>query len=72
MKHNMRLDIDKVMILLAERGLSYKAFCKKAHTTETEFRYIRNGIRKPKPLTIGKFATTLGVEVKDIIIQEGD
>ena len=67
----MKIDKQKILVLLAEKGMLYKDMCLKAGISEAEFRKIRSGERNPKPATIGKIAKAIGVSVKDII-QEGD
>ena len=67
----MKIDVNKVLIGLAEKGMLYKDLCSNAGISEVEFRKIRSGERNPKPATIGKIAKAIGVSVKDII-QEGD
>lgn len=67
----LKIDINKVLVTLAEKHMNYKEFCKVAKISEVEFRKIRSGGRNPKPATIGKIASALGVSVQDIV-QEGD
>ena len=68
----MVIDKKKVMLILAEKGMLYKDVCSKAGISEAEFRKIRSGERTPKPATIGKIASALGVGVQEIIVREGD
>ena len=68
----MKIDNQKVLVLLAEKGMLYKELCSGAGISDVEFRKIRAGQRQPKPATIGKIASALGVSVKEIIVQEGD
>lgn len=68
----LKIDNQKVLFLLAEKGMIYKELCSKAGISDVEFRKIRAGKRNPKPATIGKIALALGVGVQDVIVQEGD
>lgn len=68
----MVINKKKVMLILAEKGMLYKDVCSRAGISEAEFRKIRAGERTPKPATIGKIASALGVGVQEIIVQEGD
>lgn len=68
----MKIDKQKILVLLAEKGMLYKDMCIKAGISEVEFRKIRSGERNPKPATIGKIASALGVSIREIIVQEGD
>lgn len=68
----MKIDKQKILVLLAEKGMLYKDMCLKAGISEAEFRKIRSGERNPKPATIGKIALALGVSIREIIVQEGD
>lgn len=68
----MKIDNQKVLFLLAEKGMIYKKLCSKAGISDVEFRKIRAGKRNPKPATIGKIANALDVSVHEIIVQEGD
>ena len=68
----MKIDKQKILVLLAEKGMLYKDMCIKAGISEVEFRKIRSGERNPKPATVGKIASALGVSIREIIVQEGD
>ena len=63
----MKLDNDKILILIAEKGMYIKDLCKIAGLDESAFKAMRDGKRTPRPATIGRIAKALGVDVKDII-----
>ncbi len=68
----MKIDNDKLNLAMARKGMYLKDLCKEAGISEPPFRAVRQGKAKPRPATIGKIATALGVEVEDIIEGEGD
>ena len=67
----MKLDNEKILILIAEKEMFIKDFCKSVGIDEPAFKAMREGRRSPRPATIGRIAKALGVDVKDII-QDGD
>lgn len=67
----MKLNSEKIMIVLAEKGMFIKDLCAEAGISETAFKKMREGKRIPRTTTIGRIAKALGVGVHEII-QEGD
>lgn len=67
----MRIDIEKLDIAICEKGMMLKDVARASEITENCFRNIRQGKAEPRLRTIGKIASALGVNIKDII-KEGD
>lgn len=67
----MKIDNEKLTLLLAEKQVNLKDLCEDAGVGVTTLQRIRKGLTIPRPATIGKIAKALGVDVKDII-REGD
>ena len=67
----MKLNNEKIMILLAEKRMFIKDLCTEAGVSETAFKKMREGKRIPRTATVGRIANALGVGVREII-QEGD
>ena len=66
----MKIDNEKLSIAIAKERVTYKELCKKAGIADITFRKIRAGTRQAKPMTIGKIAFALNVDVKEIIAEE--
>lgn len=67
----MKLDNDKIMIILAENEMPIKKLCAEALISETAFKEMREGKRMPRTTTVGRIAKALGVSVQSIIKAEG-
>lgn len=67
----MRIDIEKLDITICEKGMTLKDIARASGITENCFRNIRQGKAEPRLRTIGKIASALDVNIKDII-KEGD
>lgn len=67
----MRIDIEKLDIAICEKGMMLKDVARASGITENCFRNIRQGKAEPRLRTIGKIASALDVNIKDII-KEGD
>lgn len=66
----MKIDKNKLAVAIANECISFKDLCKKAGISEVGFRQIRAGTRNPKPITVGKIARALNVNVQEIIAEE--
>lgn len=67
----MKLNNERIMIVLSERGMLIKDLCSEADVSETAFKKMRDGKRTPRTTTLGRIAKALNVDVQDII-QEGE
>ena len=68
----MRLDTEKMDMIIAEKGMLLKDVYTKAGLTPVAFRKIRTGKTEPRLGTIGRIAYALGVGVQEIIVMKGD
>ena len=70
----MKIDVKKLDVLIAHKGLMLKDVAKASDLSEMAFRNIRTGKAVPRLRTIGRIASALNVSVQDIILQdeEGD
>lgn len=67
----MRIDIEKLDIAICKKRMMLKDVARASGITENCFRNIRQGKAEPRLRTIGKIASALDVNIKDII-KEGD
>lgn len=67
----MKIDTEKLDILIADKEMMLKDVAHASGITEQAFRNIRTGKSEPKLSTLGKIASALGVNIKDII-KEGE
>ncbi|MCB5599873.1 helix-turn-helix domain-containing protein [Blautia hansenii] len=68
----MRIDTEKLDVLIANKGLMLKDVASASGITENCFRNIRTGKAVPRLRTIGRIASALNVSVKDLIIKDGE
>lgn len=64
----MKVNVEKMNLLLAKKGMLLKNLCEKSGVGEITLRKIRQGKSTPKPVTVGKIAKALNVNVEDIIV----
>ena len=64
----MKVNVEKMNLLLAKKGMLLKNLCEKSGVSEITLRKIRQGKSTPKPVTVGKIAKALNVNVEDIIV----
>jgi len=64
----MRIDNEKLNLLIAERSTTLKALCKESGIAESTMSKMRNGRRKQRFATFGKIAKALNVSVAEIVI----
>lgn len=62
----MTLNREKVDIILARKGVTVSALCKNAGFSRNRFYTVMN-IKKISPMTAGRVAKALGVDVTEII-----
>lgn len=67
----MKIDTEKLDFAICEKGMMLKDVAQDSGITEQAFRNIRTGKSEPKLSTLGRIASALGVNIKDII-KEGD
>lgn len=63
----MKIDTEKLDMAICEKGMMLKDVAHASGITENSFRNIRTGKSEPRLKTIGKIASALGVNIKDII-----
>lgn len=63
----IKIDIKKIDLLIAKKGMSVKEFSEHSHINETTLCRIRNGKQVPNIKTVGKLAKALEVDVTEII-----
>lgn len=63
----MKLSKDKIDILMARKQLNIKDVCAKSGLPMETFKQCRRGVRNSKPITIGRIAAALDVDVTEII-----
>lgn len=66
----MKIDNKKLAVAMANACLNFKDLCNRAGVSEIGLRQIRAGTRNPKPITVGKIARALNVNVQEIIMEE--
>lgn len=66
----MKIDIKKFELLLAENSISTREISKLSCLEETTIIRIRKGQSNIMPVTIGKIARALNVDVKDLLQTE--
>ncbi len=71
MKHErsdeMKIDITKLMLLIANKGLSSTELSKLSGISTVTLCRIKNGSQVARPQTLGKIAMALGCKVEDFI-----
>lgn len=67
----MKIDTEKLDFAICEKGMMLKDVAQTSGLSENCFRNIRQGKAEPRLRTIGKIASALGVNIKDII-KEGE
>lgn len=67
----MKVDRKKIELLMAKDCLSTADIADKARITSQTVRRAISG-KQIKPKTVGKIAKTLGVDVTEILLEEGD
>ena len=67
----MKIDTEKLDILIADKEMMLKDVAHASGITEQAFRNIRTGKSEPKLSTLGKISSALGVNIKDVI-KEGE
>jgi len=68
---DVKISIEKLNIELARRQLSVTEFCMQTKIPQVTVDQIRRGVRQARPKTIGRIAAGLGVDVTEIIEQDG-
>lgn len=63
---SVRLDVQKIACLMADRGLTATKFAERCGVSQTNVSVILNRGRC-RPVTAGKLATGLGVPVSEIV-----
>ena len=64
----MKLKKDQVAVIMARKQLSIKEVCLKGNLSETTFKQAKgNKYKTINPITAGKIAVGLGVDVTEII-----
>lgn len=65
----MKIDKQKLFIMIAEKELTKKEFAEKSRMSQARLSAILNSERL-QPKTIGRIANALNVHVEDIIVKE--
>ena len=68
----MKIDTEKLDILIADKGMMLKDVATASGLSEIAFRNIRQGKVNPRLKKLGRIASALNVSVKDLIIKEGE
>ncbi|WP_167955619.1 helix-turn-helix domain-containing protein [Anaerosporobacter faecicola] len=63
----MKIDITKLMLLIANKGLSSTELSKLSGISTVTLCRIKNGSQVARPQTLGKIAMALGCKVEDFI-----
>lgn len=63
----MNLDMKKILIIMARKCMSDKELLEKSGLSAGTFNQIKNGTCKAKPISIGRIAKGLEVDVTEII-----
>lgn len=67
MNHTMKVDPNKIDLIMARKQLSVEAVCASGLIAKETFKQVKRQVRNPTPATIGKIAAALGVDVTEII-----
>lgn len=62
----MEMDLKKLEIAMASKAITSKKLSRVSGLSETTLARIKKGVQKPKPITIGKIAKALEVEILEI------
>lgn len=63
----MNINAKKLETAMASKMLTAKMLAEKSGVSDVTITRVKNGIQKPKPVTIGKLAKALEVGVTEII-----
>ena len=63
----MIVSVDKLDRVMASKMLTLKQLSEKSGVSNVTIVRLKNGTQKPKPITVGKLAKALGVDVTEII-----
>ncbi len=63
----MKLNLDRIDLELARKCLTVTDLCKKAGVAYPSYAQIRAGKATPKPVTVGKLATALGLDPVELL-----
>lgn len=63
----MKISKEKLDIIMARKQMSINEICEASGLPGETFKQARRGVRNPKPKTIGRIASALGVDVTEII-----
>lgn len=66
----MKLDNSKLSIALARKQITARTLSELSGITESALTKIKTGKQIPRPITIGKIAKALEVDVTELIEQE--
>ncbi len=66
----MKIDLKKLEFLMAEKCIEIRELSKKTGITESTISRIKNGKQNAKPVTIGKLAKGLEVQITELLEKE--
>lgn len=66
----MVIDVKKLDKAMASKMFTLKELSKESGVSNVTIIRLKNGTQKPKPITVGKIAKALGVDVTEIIETE--
>ena len=64
----MKIDLRKLLIVMARKKITDTELCAAAGIPKSTFSNIKGGKRNPKPVTIGKLAEALSVDVVELVV----
>lgn len=66
----MKINLKKLEFLMAEKCIEIRELSKKTGVTESTISRIKNGKQNAKPVTIGKIAKGLDVQITELLENE--
>ena len=63
----MKIDVQKLLLAMAREKITDTELCVLAEVPKSTFSNIKTGRRNPKPVTIGKLAEALKVDVSELV-----
>lgn len=66
----MKFDLKKLQLVMAEKCIEVRELSKKTGVAESTISRIKNGKQNAKPVTLGKLAKGLGVQITELLKTE--
>ena len=64
----MKIDTGKLLLAMARAKITDTELCETASVPKSTWANIKAGRRNPKPVTLGKLAEALNIDVKELVV----